>query len=252
MKCAVVCMSHCPFYLENWVDYHCKLGFDRIYLRLEGPKVEDYLKRLKNHPVVKILEYQLYPMGNQMERQSFLVMSAIEESKKEGIDFLLHIDDDELFFLSAPDDRLTDFLRRHSKDRDFLHFQNVEAVYKKDRQPRTCFEAVSRFRDCRKEECRGYGNGKSMACLKNSPDVQVFGVHYFTGKGKNIDPNEAKILHYESCDFEEWKWKFSRPNPSNFRFYQESRKQISSCERSGHQDCLSRLELFYSNATTES
>jgi len=76
-----------------------------------------------------------------------------------------------------------------------------------------------------------------MACLFNSTDVRPNGVHYFSGDQVDVDPEEALILHYESCDFEEWKWKFSRPNPSNFEFYQESRDAIQKC--ASDSECLS-------------
>lgn len=253
MKSAIVCMTHCPFFLLEWIEYHEKMGFDRIYLRLEGEKIEPTLKNLGQYPIVKILEKQYYPMGDQMERQSFLVMNAIEECKKENIDFLLHIDDDELFYL--PKTSLSQFLLDHQYDKDFLHFHNVEAVYpfSDSKNERQCFQRTQWFRPCFETSCRGYGNGKSMACIKNSMFIQPHGVHFFTGNGIEIPKEEALILHYESCDYEEWKWKFSRPNPSHFTFYEESRNQLNNFQTCSLQEdptqCEKKVWEFYQTST---
>lgn len=249
MRTAIVCMSHCPHYLEDWVNHHADLGFDRIYLRIEGEKTADYLRLFRGHRIVRVLEYQFYPIGNQMDRQGFLVNSAIEKAREENIDFLLHIDDDELFYL--PSQTLQEFLSKHKRDKDYLHFQNIEAVYPPNSLGQTCFQRTKFFKKCYETNCRGYGNGKSMACIRNSNRVESFGVHFFKGEKIEIPPEEAVILHYESCDFEDWKWKFSQTNKPthNFSFYKKSKEAIEDFNDCNHDKCEEILRQFYETQT---
>lgn len=258
MRSAIVCMTHCPFYLEDWIQHHQELGFDRIYLRLEGERTGSFLQKLASYPIIRILEYQYYPMGDQMDRQGFLVQNAIIESKKENIDFLLHIDDDELFFLYG-NVSLHSFLEKYRNHRDFLHFGNVEAVYPETDQPtqKMCFQKTKKFTPCFKTYCRGYGNGKSMACIRNCPSIQPFGVHFFSGKAVEIPTEEAIILHYESCDYEDWKWKFSKSNPSvsTFPFYKKSSVQLQKyqecLQNRKNEECEADLFRFYKEQTKQ-
>lgn len=248
MNVAIVCMTMCPDHLIDWVGYHLRLGFCRIYLRLEGGVMMDMETRLSRFPEVSILERELYPMGDQMERQCFLVDVAIDRAREESHDLLLHIDDDELFFTED----LQQLLKRMEKYRgwDYLHFTNAEALYPPSGRNVSCLRKTEWFHECsRTEPCRGYGNGKSMVRL-DSPVAGSFGVHFFQGKGLDVPPDDARILHFESCDFDLWKWKFSVSNPSNFPFYKKSRDAIARCQDAADkEECNKMLFNAYTSLT---
>ena len=245
MNVAIVTMTRCPPDFLDWIEYHVKVvGISKIYLRLEGPHVEETMKKLKRYPNVLVLEHHVSPSGDQMVRQMFLVEAAIEKAKEESMDYLLHIDDDELFHIESIG--LQGLLRKMDAENDkddpwdYLHFQNVEAVYPhptfndymETREKETCFQKTKWFNECFESQCRSYGNGKSMTRI-DIPEPGPVGVHYFRGKSKRVPSSLARILHFESCRYEDWKTKFMVMSPSKFPFYKESRSAIQQ-----YQSCL--------------
>ena len=248
MNVAIVCMSRSPDFLLDWVRYHLRVGFCKIYLRLEGENTIEMSQKLQSFPRVDVLETELYPMGDQMIRQCFLVNLAIKKARDESHDLLLHIDDDELFY--CPD--LQRMLRQMDAVRgwDFLHFSNVEALYPHDQHDTPCFHKTEWFHECTfKEPCRGYGNGKSMVRV-DSPRAECFGVHYFKGKGHDVPREKACILHFESCDYDTWKRKFDTFIPSQFPFYKYSHDAVQQCSTSAYpEECEKTLRLAYTSLT---
>ena len=115
----------------------------------------------------------------------------------------------------------------------------------------SCFQKTEWFHECtHTEPCRGYGNGKSMVRV-DSPHAECFGVHYFKGKGHDVPPSEARILHFESCDYDTWKRKFTTPIPSQFPFYRYSHDAIRQCSSStgSSDDCEKVLHRAYTSLT---
>jgi len=255
MDVAIVCMTRCSNDLLKWVEYHLEIGFSRIYLRLEGDKILTTMKELHKYREVKVLEQEVSPMGAQMARQEFLVEEAIKTAREESIDYLLHIDDDELFHVSAAG--LQGMLREmedvKNGEWDYLVFDNVEAVYPhtKDTQSKTCFEKTSWFHDCYDSPCRGYGNGKSMTKI-DIEDPAPLGVHSFRGRSVRVPKKMAMILHYESCDFDLWRLKFQTlKEPTNFPFYEQSKEAVqnhANCNAHPAQ-CDAQLYDFYKRRT---
>lgn len=241
MDVAIVAMTRCPPFLTDWVAYHIGIGIRRIYLRIEGERSLEAARELSAFREVVILEHELYPMGNQMDRQCFLVDVALERASRDSMDLLLHIDDDELFYAERGLQEVIREAMRISGDWDFLHFTNVEAVYPPDSTNKTCFRRTEWFHECsRTEPCRGYGNGKSMALVGRT---ECFGVHYFKGRGLDVPPSTAVILHFESCDFDSWRVKFRANVPSNFPFYSISRDAVRQCESSTDPSSCERVML---------
>lgn len=241
MNVVIATMSRCPPDLVRWARYHLRMGFSKIYLRLEGEKMMGTREMLlRESPRIEILEMELYPRGiDQMERQQFFVEAALERAREESMDLLLHIDDDELFY-PRPDLGLQGLLRVIGEirvDWDYLHLQNVEAVYPSSPQASSslsCFERTSLFQDCQQAPCRSYGNGKSMVRIDQQPPARCNGVHFFHGRALEVAPGLALILHFESCDFHGWRLKFETMNapPSIFPFYEQSRQAVRE-----HQAC---------------
>jgi hypothetical protein len=254
MDVAIATMTLCPPDLSEWIEYHFRIGISRIYLRLEGERMMNTISILERYPDVIVLETQMYPEGDQMLRQTMFVETAIERALEDSMDFLLHIDDDELLYIH-PGLGLSDLLSQMGNDYDYLHIDNVEAVYPHTSKDQSCYRRTVLFRECNRQPCRSYGNGKSMARL--SKNTSPHGVHYFKGIRKDIPHTMALILHFESCDFTTWKQKFKILPPSSFSFYKDShrlvQKNLSSDELHAMyrqltgfsaSDSLLRIDLF--------
>jgi hypothetical protein len=254
MNVGIVCMTRCPPDLVRWVEYHIDLGFYRIFLRLEGEKIVPTMKQLERFREVKVLEQEVYPIGAQMPRQEFLVEEAIRVSQEESLDYLLHIDDDELFHVD-PSVGLQGMLRemesRTDKEWDYMIFDNVEAVYPHDKasEGRSCFEKTSWFHDCYSSPCRSYGNGKSMTKI-DIANPAPFGVHNFRGQSIRVPHTLAMILHFESCNFDAWVLKFrTLKETTNFLYYEKSKEAVQQYDECRGQQCDAILYDFYKRHT---
>ena len=96
-----------------------------------------------------------------------------------------------------------------------------------------------------------YSNGKSA--LNLTSDAIITGVHGFSG-GSLFDSQYGKILHYPSCNFNEYILKYKMLG--NFgdkwwgrveipiKFHTESRDIINSCKNS-EKDCEDKIRNFY-------
>ena len=96
------------------------------------------------------------------------------------------------------------------------------------------------------------------------PEPAPVGVHYFKGRSKKVPASIARILHFESCKYEDWKVKFTASSPSNFIFYKDSRlalQEYQACLLShpsrvdddhdhDHDHCEKKLYDFYTSRTS--
>jgi hypothetical protein len=164
---------------------------------------------------------------------------CIDKCRDLDIQFLLHIDDDELLYVSEEyNNSLKHLILKkkwlHSRYTD-LHFKNVEAVYDDNVDNAACFTTNS-FIDCYLDHCRSYANGKSMGKIHSS--LKPWGPHHFTAPTLKISMADAVVLHFDSCNFNRWQQKFI--NLSNiskkelqripFSYYKQSIQKIYDCE----------------------
>jgi hypothetical protein len=212
---------------QHWITYHLGL-VDRIYLKIEN--AQEIVELASRYP--EKIYYEVTDDGNQtklnnyftqMDRQKEFVDRMIKKAKSEGIDYMFHIDADELISSSSD---LRSHLTSVPQDTACIHFKNFEAVFKNNTH---CFQAV-KFMDCQREACTSYANGKSCAVIKNDPTFN--GPHYFSGKVYEMDDNKIKILHFDSCTYDAWKQKFSRmtktkPGDIPLTFYKNSIELMS-------------------------
>jgi len=240
LKIGIVTMTKKPVDLDIWLNYHLnKLKFDQIYLRVEDtPGVE---KITSKYPERVSVEFENNVNNKnsyftQMDRQSDFIQKTIEDCRKKGINFLLHIDDDELFMISSKYEDVKDlFIKLNiGKDIENVHFGNVEAVFPKGMKH--CF-ATNKFLDCSAGgACKSYANGKSAGQI--SKDLQPMGPHNFTGKTKRVNKKDAMVLHFDSCNYDKWFQKFKnlsnignkKFNEIPFRFYKDSITFLKNCK----------------------
>lgn len=212
---------------DKWLLHHIPL-VDKIYLRIENaPSIVQLSAQYPNK-----IEYEVIDDGNkikknnyftQMDRQKDFVNRMIEKAKTDGIEYLFHIDADELIDSNGG---LLDNLRLAPLGTVCIHLKNYEAVFNNNQ---SCFDAA-KFLDCEKETCKSYANGKSVAVISQNPKFN--GPHYFHGKLFDMPPDKIRILHFDSCKFDAWKEKFmrmkdSKKNDIPFQFYQQSIELIN-------------------------
>jgi hypothetical protein len=201
-KVGIVSMMKKPKNIETWLQKHRDLGISKFYIRLEQtPELEKVLKQddiyLQIGASSGVDEY-----NDIQTRQIKWIDEALPIAAKDGIDWLVHIDSDEI--LDGDLDEIRDLpFTTHT-----FWMQNVEAVYEDvPTESDNCFVAA-KFLNCEKARCVSYVNGKSGG--RTLPGVSSNGPHRF--KSSNNSEVKLKMLveHYESCDFNTYREKFTR------------------------------------------
>jgi hypothetical protein len=224
---AISSMIRKPLAFKTWLDYHISLGIKHFFLRIEDtPELSELLNQYSG---IVTCEYdnQVNKIDNywtQMDRQKMFVDKSIISCNKLGIKWLAHIDSDELICSNN-----LNFLDHISDDYQCVVISNYEAVYPND-SIQDPFLGTDKFLY---ENRLAYCNGKSIGRV--SKDLVLVGPHRFNGK--EIEINEALILHYESPNFEKWYDKFTAEKNDTqdvkldtipFKFYKESIQIIKS------------------------
>ena len=214
-----------PFNFDTWIEYHLSLGFDYIYLRVEEtPELSSLLDRHKDKVIV---EYDNFinkrdNYWTQMDRQKGFANRVIQDCIKRSVEWVAHIDSDELLWFSKPVEELLSSIDRKF---DFVTLINYEAVYPNDSLSNP-FLQTNRFL---RERMLAYANGKSIGRV--SLDLKYKGPHSFEGERFDIDPKLSLVLHFESPTFDHWYKKFSEEKMDisdnmfdriPFEFYKES------------------------------
>jgi hypothetical protein len=208
---------------QHWLDHHMPL-VDRIYLRVENaPEIVEMVRPLSAKIYFEVVnDGEMAKQNNyftMMDRQHEFITRMLQQAKDEGIDYLFHIDADEL--ISSQNGDLRSHLDAAPAGTACIHFKNFEAVFNNNKH---CFDAA-KFMDCQSEACTSYANGKSAAVIKNGPTYN--GPHYFHGKLYDMPDDKIRILHFDSCTYEAWKQKFARLSKSKtsdipLSFYKKS------------------------------
>ena len=217
-KIGIVSCIKDPKNIETWLQLHRDLGISRFYIRLEDtPDLVEYLKAQND---VHLMVHESNSADEYMDlmgRQSKTVDTALELCKKDGLTWLIHIDCDEVL------DGNLDEIRKLPRDVGTFWMQNYEAMYDKiPSSAENCFRG-STFRDCSKDICASYANGKGGGRVGASKSN---GPHRFTSTLKEVQLKMI-VKHYESCDFDQYIAKYKRLAKSDlskipFTYYKES------------------------------
>jgi hypothetical protein len=232
-KIGIVSMMKNPKNIETWLERHRNIGIERFYIRLED--TPDLVKYLESQPDV-VLDISksngLNEYTEKQNRQGVMVDKALAKARDDGIDWLIHIDADEI--VSGD---LSEITNLPETTRTFW-MQNIEALYSHvPTKDDNCFVA-KKFHNCANESCAAYANGKSGG--RTTPDVSSFGCHRMRSSLKHDDAPKVNLFveHYESCDFEQYKEKYiglSKEDTDNnipFPYYNES---ISAAKKNDDQ-----------------
>ena len=244
---AICSMIRKPFNFDTWLNYHLSIGVDYIFLRVEEtPELSTLLEKYKDKVIV---EYDNFVnkrdnYWTQMNRQKDFVNKVIEDCLSKSIEWLAHIDSDELLWTSKP---LKETLLDLDNNIDSVTLHNHEAVYPNDSLSNPFLETNQFLRN----KYLAYGNGKSIGRVSDL--LECKGPHFFEGKRFKISPKLASVLHFESPTFNYWYKKFSEEKSDvsqemfdkiPFKFYKESISII----REGN---LDKCRQFYNKMKVE-
>jgi hypothetical protein len=236
----------------SWLKYHKHLAdhifvfFDR-YDEINLP----FIPKEKGIHYLPGSQVQIYdsPINNNMMRQNENIKKALEFCLEMNIDWLIHIDTDELLFGSRED------LEKLFGNPTVGHvtFKNHEAVpiWASDNVFKECqyFKINSKFDSWDWSYSPwfflAYDNGKSAARV--TPELTATGPHRFEKtSGEHLTNfEEPFILHYPNTTYQSWLQKYENlgvfgdywyddpKHPNDIGFYMASRDVYQRCKKSG-------------------
>lgn len=239
----------------TWIAFHRQVAH-KIYVYLDEPGPRD-AALIPDLPEVRCFsgsQQSTMSGGNGvMERQIANVERAYRQCLEDGIDWLIHIDGDELLW--SPEAALSDFFAGLAPEVTTVSFVNHEVInvsHADDNFKELHFfkrndgEAVYRNNLSYRHYpfFAFYGNGKSAVRVSDykRPD----GVHLFeVREGKRHIEREVCVLHYACATYAEWLKKYAQLdafqpywwddpcNPIRFPYHLDSRDSYLASKRTG-------------------
>ena len=234
-----------PHQLNDWIKYHLNIGFAKLYIVFDDEN--------ENYPIKKDPRVSIFKNNNQwkaeisklqnmdmfindtkevMSRQITNFANVRKYAEEDGVEWLLHIDGDELFY--PEDQQITTIFNQDNIDS--ITFQNYEMIPKRDNYD-NCFIYGIDFK-INPGIFNAYSNGKSAVRVQSS--AEIAGVHGFNGDN-NYRSSIGKILHYPSCNFDEYISKYKILGKFDdawwnsvkipFKFHTDSRDLITDCSK---------------------
>lgn len=229
--------------LDSFITYHQQIGFDFLFLFFDDPQEMEQFDLSKYKNVIAVpndhtlqekwkrtrvfsekKDLAAYLSSEHYARQIVNVEIALDMCIQHRIDWLLHIDADELFY--SPDGPVNEhFLKFSEMGVKNISYINHEAasvnswvndyfrevtLFKKNpsvlsRYQHKYIRSHSRFQDA-DSYFLYYQNGKSAA--KVSPELRPRDVHSFYSAESAFHCTSSVILHYPVCGFDNFYQKY--------------------------------------------
>uniref|UniRef100_A0A7S4C407 Glycosyltransferase family 92 protein n=1 Tax=Chrysotila carterae TaxID=13221 RepID=A0A7S4C407_CHRCT len=232
LKVGITLMTRKPHRFDWWLRYHRNLGICHVFVHVEDtPELLPLLDSDEFAGFVTVTTGDDNSLDTHnpnspdnyytlMQRQEEQVRRSVVSARRMGIQWLFHIDDDELLHLTEPFSRL---VRELGSDVTCITFVNIEAT-PKSLNAECVFEEIDTFSQ---HLMLAYRNGKSAGRVSVA---DWHGPHRFTGRYCVVPVERACILHFESCTYEQWRNKFikhkemgeAKKNDIPFPFYRDS------------------------------
>lgn len=179
--------------IDSFIDYHLSIGFDRLILFADSPD-EPYLKRiLKNKSVTVILNssdkwvetksykrYHPFLQKEVMARQILNLELGISMAFDEQIDWVVHLDSDELFY--SPSATIEEHFFSLSRDKhETFSYLNYESVVP-EMDVRDCFKEILLFKR-HLLHLNEYQRMLLENLMQSKPDKMYNFIAYQNGKG---------------------------------------------------------------------
>jgi hypothetical protein len=235
-----------------FVNYHFNVGSDRIYLFFDDPN-DDGIELFQTDSRISCVRcdaayWAVASRSGQPileERQLFNAALALKWAREEGVDWLFHIDSDELLF--APGDDLRRYLESVGNGFDAVTFPTLEALpklqhsdhvfrdtqwFKIENSPVPGAYTLARLVGCHRAFRYGYFRGHTIgkSAVRVRSRVVGIGIHLPYGAGDDLHvkrATDAYVLHYDCCMFDDWllKWKRRHDGEAVFPSMRDDRKR---------------------------
>jgi len=254
---AIVLLSRRAPDLKTWLQYHLNyMGVKHIFMVIEDtPHFDDVWKSLSqaSRDRITVWRNDAASQGGDnrpaddyttlQARQISAMRRAKAASRDMGIDWLIHIDDDELLY--APFHRsIGEILTSVSSDFSQAYLPNVEAVFDSP-DVKSCFTETATV-NMNRYTFVAYANGKAAVRVSDD-DAFPAGPHNWR-RSDNTELNSMHldaetfgsplmVVHFEACPFAHWEDKYfelGNTSPDKvsaipFPFYRESITRFMEC-----------------------
>jgi hypothetical protein len=255
IKIAIVTTVRNPHNFNDWLKYHFKFGVYKVFAIFDDPNEDisiykNYDNKLQiilndsnwKEKLKKCKQYNSHINSLDKEVMSRQILNAelvLSIAKVEMIDWLIHIDADEILYSN----------KYNNISQSFSNLNNLTNIVKLsnyelapiENNSNNCFKTHTYFKTKKAGTLfKAYYNGKG-AC-KVSSDSYPFGVHDFKNSKSEVketfNESDLVILHYVNCSFNEWikkykllgkfsdKWWNRRFIP--LKFHRESRDIVTN------------------------
>lgn len=254
---AIVLLSRRPPDLKTWLQYHLGyMGVKHVFMDVEdSPHFDQAWETLSKAEQERVTVWKKHPSSTNgdarpvddyttlQDRQLVAMQRAKEASKAMGVEWLLHIDDDELLYapLHMP---IGQILNSVPVGYDQAYIPNVEAVYGSP-DVQSCFTETTKV-NMDRHAFVSYANGKAAVRVSNSDAVPAGPHQWKRSDGGEISSiyleaeafgSPVWLLHFESCPFVRWQekfWELGNTSPERvkaipFKFYKESITRMQHC-----------------------
>ena len=228
LKIGIISTIGKPFYFKYWLDYHLnKLKIDKIivfYDRSNFPEMRELFNECKQEFKNLIVLDSNYHK-KLITKQKLNFENGLKVAKSINLDFVFHIDDDELLY---PTENIHKIINEYKFTKQALHFDNLE-VLKTNLTTKNYnfFEKEVYFKNRGYKTFNSYCNGKAGGFVDN---VKWNGPHILLNlDNHNYEENRIKILHYSFMIYEQWKNKYNiidKNNKLDFPFHKKSAEGI--------------------------
>ncbi len=238
MRIALVCtLRRAQPVLQSWLAHHRQLGIEDFYLFVDDPEeLADY--RQHALPGVHFFargaeleaQWQTTPLWDFFKayldevyaRQCLNVDLTMALARTAGVDWLVHLDIDELLCIAGRWPSLQVFFETHQHC-DMVHFTNHEAVpeawhiedyfaevtlFKRNPGMLNAAQMNTVRQHFGDRYFFAYTNGKSAARLAGSC-TRSYGAHEFVPCERRLRTSEICVLHYPQCGFNWYHNKFA-------------------------------------------
>jgi hypothetical protein len=254
---AIVLLTRRAPDLNNWLKYHLGyMGVKHVFLDVEdSPGFDANWKSLSQAHRDRVTVWKPARDGTAgdsrpqddyttlQNRQLVAMTRAKKESKEMGIDWLLHIDDDELLYtpLHRP---IGEVLNSVPHGFDQAYIPNIEAIYD-SADVKSCFTETSTA-NMNRYTFVSYANGKAAVRVADDQAMPAGPHQWRTPEGLEVPSihldaetfgSPLWLVHFESCPFNHWEdkfWELGNTSPDKvkaipFKFYRDSISRFQQC-----------------------
>ena len=143
---------------------------------------------------------QANPYDSLMKRQALHTLEALEEARR-GVDWLFHVDDDELLHFGEPWESVARACRRAPTASSCATWRPCPTASRATSRRSAAFAHADEDGEPFLAYINGKAGGRVGRCKEDGP-------HRFTGEEWEAPPCVAAVLHFESCPYTRWRDKF--------------------------------------------